>query len=110
MALEVGALGLQLAPHPTAPPDGDATTLAQAGIYNAVLRSDLWARPALGTGHTASVYKMRLRADPYKSQITWSTWSAVRVVWYCEISLPTLSLVGNMNSDAGSCGEDDCVY
>jgi len=36
---------------------GDAITLAQgAGIYNAVLRSDLWALPALGTGHyTASV-------------------------------------------------------
>ena len=34
------------------------------GIYNAVLRSDRF-----GTG-TASVYKMRLRADPYRSQIT----------------------------------------
>ena len=34
------------------------------GIYIAVLRSDRF-----GTG-TASVYKMRLRADPYRSQIT----------------------------------------
>ena len=35
------------------------------GIYNAVLRSDRF-----GTPGTASVYKMRLRADPYRSQIT----------------------------------------
>ena len=39
-------------------------------IYSAVLRSDLWALPALGTPGTASVYKMRLRADPHRSQIT----------------------------------------
>ena len=39
------------APPQTAPPDGDATTLAQApGIYNAVLRSDRF-----GTGHRLGI-------------------------------------------------------
>ena len=55
------------------PPDPPSTTLAASprGILQRCLkRSDLWALPALGTGHTASVYKMRLRADPYRSQIT----------------------------------------
>ena len=35
--------------------------LPRPGIYNAVLRSDRFS--------TASVYKMRLRADPHRSQI-----------------------------------------
>jgi len=43
----------------TAPPDGDATTLAQGSTM-----------PTGSAPGTASVYKMRLRADPYRSQIT----------------------------------------
>ena len=52
----------------TAPPDGDATTLAQGSTM-------LSQGPTGSAPGTASVYKMRLRADPYRSQITWSVQS-----------------------------------
>ena len=47
----------------TAPPDGDAITLAQGSTM-------LSQGPTGSAPGTASVYKMRLRADPHRSQIT----------------------------------------
>ena len=49
----------------TAPPDGDATTLAQGSTM-------LSQGPTGSAPGTASVYKMRLRADPHRSQITYA--------------------------------------
>ena len=50
-------------PLQTALPDGDAITLAQGS-------TTLSQGPTGSAPGTASVYKMRLRADPHRSQIT----------------------------------------
>ena len=62
-------------PLQTALPDGDAITLAQGSTM-------LSQGPTGSAPGTASVYKMRLRADPYRSQITgWpSSWPYDQVV------------------------------
>ena len=55
-------------PLQTALPDGDATTLAQGSTM--LSQGPTCGHRLRSAPGTASVYKMRLRADPHRSQIT----------------------------------------
>ena len=66
------------------------------GIYNAVLRSDLWALPALGTGHRLGIQNAPAGGplqitDHLRVLVGWyppSTWTVIRPLCVPSLSGP----------------------